>query len=113
MLLDHIDHLSAAVGRLDAQVEAEVAPFTRAVELLGTIPGVGPRTAWVLLAEAGPDMTRFPSLAHLASWAGLCPGHHESAGKRPLRARPQGRHRAAHRDGGGRLGRDPHPQHLP
>src|SRR4051812_35421344 len=74
MLLDHIDHLTAAVDRLDAQVEAEVARFSKAVELLGTIPGLGPRTAWVILAEAGPDMTRFPSPAHLASWAGLCPG---------------------------------------
>jgi transposase len=82
-LLDHIDHLTAAIERLDAQVEAEVAPFSRVVELLCTIPGLGPRTAWVLLAEAGPDMTRFPSAAHLASWAGLCPGNHESAGKRP------------------------------
>src|SRR3954452_3678902 len=53
MLLDHIDHLTAAVDRLDAQVKAEIAPFAKAVELLGTIPGVGPRTAWVLLAESG------------------------------------------------------------
>jgi len=83
MLLDHIDHLTAAVDRLDAQVEAEVAPFSKAVELLSTIPGLGARTAWVILAEAGPDMTRFPTAAHLASWAGLCPGNHESAGKRP------------------------------
>src|SRR3954465_11710300 len=51
MLLDHIDHLPAAVDRLDARVEAEVAPFCQAVELLGTIPGLGPRTAWVILAE--------------------------------------------------------------
>src|SRR3954464_7682243 len=83
MLLDHIDHLTAAVDRLHAQVEAEIAPFSQAVELLGTIPGLGPRTAWVILAEAGADMTRFPSPAHLASWTGLCPGNHESAGKRP------------------------------
>src|SRR3954462_9399975 len=83
MLLDHIDHLSAAVGRLDAQVEAEIAPFAKAVELLGTIPGLGPRTAWVILAEAGPDMTRFPTAGHLAPWGGLCPGNNGSAGKRP------------------------------
>src|SRR3954452_12168604 len=82
-LLDHIDHLTAAIERLDAQVETQAAPFSTAVELLCTIPGLGPRTAWVILAEAGPDMTRFPSPAHLASWAGLCPGNHESAGKRP------------------------------
>jgi transposase len=60
MLLDHIDHLSAAVARLDAQVEAEVAPFSKAVELLGTIPGLGPRTAWVILAEARPGHDPLP-----------------------------------------------------
>jgi transposase len=64
-------------------VEAEVAPFSRVVDLLCTIPGLGPRTAWVFLAEAGADMSRFPTAAHLASWAGLCPGNHESAGKHP------------------------------
>src|SRR4051794_10112326 len=83
MLLDHINHLTAAIEKLDAQVEAEVAPFAKAVDLLCTIPGLGPRTAWVFLAEAGPGMSRFPTAAHLASWAGLCPGNHESAGKRP------------------------------
>jgi transposase len=82
-LLDHIDHLTAAIERLDAQVEVEVAPFSTSVDLLCTIPGLGPRTAWVFLAEAGADMSRFPTAAHLASWAGLCPGNHESAGKRP------------------------------
>jgi transposase len=81
-LLDHIDHLSAAIDRLDAQVEAEVAPFSPALDLLLTIPGIGKRTAWVIVAEIGVDMSRFPTAAHLASWAGLCPGNHESAGKR-------------------------------
>lgn len=81
-LLDHIDHLSGAIDRLDAQVEAEAAPFSATIDLLRTIPGIGPRTAWVVLAEIGADMSRFPSAAHLASWAGLCPGNHESAGKR-------------------------------
>lgn len=80
--LDHVDHLGAAIERLETQIEAEAAPFSAAVELLGTIPGVGARTAHVILAEIGADMSRFPSSAHLASWAGLCPGNHESAGKR-------------------------------
>jgi transposase len=53
-----------------------------AVARLDTIPGVGRRVAEVLVAEIGTDMRRFPSAAHLASWAGLCPGHHESAGRR-------------------------------
>src|SRR3954452_9186749 len=58
-LLDHIDHLTAAIDRLNARVEAEVAPFSTAVELLCTVPGLGPRTAWGFLAEAGADMSRF------------------------------------------------------
>ena len=80
--LDHIDHLTAAIVRLDTQVEAEAAPFSAAVDLLCTIPGIGVRTALVIIAEIGVDMSRFPSAAHLASWVGLCPGNHESAGKR-------------------------------
>jgi transposase len=81
-LLDHIDHLTAAIERLDAQVETEAAPFSAAIDLLVSIPGIGRRTAWVIVAEMGTDMSRFPTAAHLASWAGLCPGNHESAGKR-------------------------------
>src|SRR3954451_20127002 len=81
-LLDHIDHLTAAIERLDTQVETEAAPFSAAIDLLGSIPGIGRRTAWVIVAEIGTDMSRFPTAAHLASWAGLCPGNHESAGKR-------------------------------
>jgi transposase len=53
-----------------------------AMALLDTIPGVSQRTAEILLADIGTDMTRFPSAKHLASWAGMCPGHHERAGKR-------------------------------
>ena len=82
MHLAHVDHLSAAIDGLDAQVDAVIAPFVDHVARLMTIPGVGKRTAEVVIAEIGVDMTRFPSAAHLASWAGLCPGNHESAGKR-------------------------------
>jgi transposase len=57
-------------------------PFRSATRLLTTIPGVGNRTAEVIIAEIGVDMSRFPIAAHLASWAGMCPGNHESAGKR-------------------------------
>jgi hypothetical protein len=64
-------------------VEAEVAPFSTAIDLLCTIPGIAAHTAQVIIAETGADMSRFPTAAHLASWAGLCPGNHESAGKRP------------------------------
>ena len=79
--LDHIDHLDAAIAALEAQVDGLMAPFVVARDLLMTIPGVGKRAAEVIIAEIGVDMTRFPSAAHLASWAGMCPGNNESAGK--------------------------------
>ena len=81
-LLGHIDALEAAIQTLDERVELALAPHARVVELLCTIPGVAVRTAQVLIAECGLDMTRFPTVGHLASWAGICPGHHESAGRR-------------------------------
>ena len=58
-----------------------MAPFAEPLRRLDTIPGINQRTAEVILAEVGPDMRVFPSARHLASWAALCPGHHESAGK--------------------------------
>jgi len=79
--LAHIDQLTATIDRLDREVERELVPFDEQVQLLCTIPGIGPRTAEVVIAEIGVDMGRFPTAQHLASWAGLCPGHHESAGK--------------------------------
>ncbi len=82
VLLDHVDHLDAAVGTLDGQVEAVIAPFADHLQRLTTIPGVSQRTAEVIIAEVGADMGMFPTADHLASWAGLCPGNHESAGKR-------------------------------
>lgn len=82
MHLAHIDHLSAAIDRLDAETDREIAPFAEAVRRLSTIPGIAQRTAQVVIAEIGVDMTRFPTAHHLASWAGLCPGNQESAGKR-------------------------------
>lgn len=81
-ILAHIDSLDADIEALSDRIEAEIAPFEREVELLCTIPGVGHRSAQVIVAEIGPDMTQFPSAAHLASWAGICPGQNESAGKR-------------------------------
>jgi transposase len=69
------------VATLSARIEAVLAPFADAVQRLDTIPGVNQRTAEILIAEIGVDMNRFPSDRHLASWAGLCPGNHESAGK--------------------------------
>ena len=80
--LAHIDGLDELLERLDQEVVERTRPFEPAMALLDTIPGVGRRTAEVLIAEIGTDMTRFPTAGHLASWAGMCPGNHESAGKR-------------------------------
>ena len=81
--LDHIDHLEAMLARLDAQIEAMMTPFRAARDLLTTAPGIGPLSAAAVIAEIGADVREyFPDDAHLASWTGLCPGNHESAGKR-------------------------------
>jgi transposase len=82
MHLDHLAHLEGLIGRLGARVEAVLAPFAEAAGRLTTVPGVSRRVAEVVVAEIGADMGQFPTAAHLASWAGLCPGNHESAGKR-------------------------------
>lgn len=81
MHLDHIDELNAMERRLDVAVDELMAPFGEAATRLLSIPGVGKRVAEVIVAEIGTDMSRFPTARHLASWTGLCPGHHESAGK--------------------------------
>jgi transposase len=81
-LLAHIDYLDETIDSLSAEIEQRLRPFERELELLCTIPGVGRITAEVMLAELGPDMSRFPSDRHAASWAAICPGHDESAGKR-------------------------------
>jgi transposase len=62
-------------------VEAMTVPFCAQIQALCTIPGIGERTAQVIVSEIGVDMSRFPTAGHLASWAGLCPGNNESAGK--------------------------------
>jgi transposase len=81
-LLCQIDGLDDTVARFDAQIQAIYGPFEAAAGLLDTIPGVARRTAEMIVAEIGTDMSRFPSADHLASWAGVAPGNHESAGKR-------------------------------
>lgn len=80
--LQHIDALAASIERVSTEIAERLRPFEQALEHLDTIPGVGRRTAEVLVAEIGLDMDRFPTAAHLASWAGMCPGNNESAGKR-------------------------------
>ena len=81
-LLDHVDFIEEKVRRLDREIALRTQPINDAVVRLCTIPGVSHITAWGLLAEIGTDMSRFPTAQHLASWAGLCPGQNESAGKR-------------------------------
>jgi transposase len=81
-ILAHIDYLDEAIDELSGAIEEQLGPFAPAVELLCTIPGVGRRAAEVIIAETGGDMTAFPTAKHLASWAGMCPGNDESAGKR-------------------------------
>jgi len=80
--LKHIDFLDEEIKQLDQEVNERLLPFEEELELLDTIPGVGRRSAECILAEIGTDMERFPTDAHLASWAGMCPGSNESAGKR-------------------------------
>jgi transposase len=80
--LDQIESLEAGVRQVEQRLETLLLPFRRLLDLLLTIPGVSETTARVVLAEVGPDMSRFPSSAHLVSWAGLCPGSNQSADKR-------------------------------
>jgi transposase len=79
--LAHIDYLDEAIEQLSAEVAQRLAPFESTLERLDAIPGIARRTAEIVLAEIGPDVRRFPTAGHLASWAGVCPGQHESAGK--------------------------------
>ena len=82
VMLRHIGELDRDIDEVSAEIERRLAPLELAIARLVTIPGIGRRTAETLLAEIGSDMSRFPSARHLASWAGMCPGNHESAGKR-------------------------------
>src|SRR5215813_1955341 len=80
-LLAHLDYIDEAIATVSTEIERVMAPFAEPLRRLDTIPGINQRTAEVILAEVGTDMSAFPSARHLASWAALCPGQHESAGK--------------------------------
>ncbi len=81
-MLGRVDAISADIATLDDRITAEAAPFAAAVSRLDEIPGISLASAYVILAEIGTDMTRFPTAGHLASWARLAPGIKESAGKK-------------------------------
>jgi transposase len=80
--LAHLDALDGLIEEVSAEVARRLRPFAVEQERLDTIPGIARRGAEILLAELGPDLGRFGTAAQLASWAGLCPGNRESAGKR-------------------------------
>lgn len=80
--LRRLEELDRDLATLDARIDEKLAPYREEIERLTTIPGVDKQVATVVLAEIGPDMSPFRSAAHLAAWAGVCPGNNESAGKR-------------------------------
>jgi transposase len=81
-MLARIDQVSADIADLDERIDTEIAPFVAAVAQLDQIPGIGHTAACVIIAEVGVDMTRFPTAAHLCSWARFAPGVKESAGRK-------------------------------
>lgn len=82
MALDHLEYLESMIATLDGEVDRVMVPFAEARDHLDTITGVGKRAAECVIAEIGVDMSRFPTAAHLASWAGVCPGNNITGGRR-------------------------------
>jgi transposase len=81
-LMDHVRHLDQLIEQFNDRIDEVMTPFAPAVDRLVTIPGVSRHAAEVIVAEIGTDMKRFPTAGHLSSWAGMCSGNHQSAGKR-------------------------------
>ena len=84
------DQLSERIAKFEARIEEKMGPFEAAVKTWVSLPGIDRVTAWTLVAELGVEMKQFPTAAHAASWAGLCPGQHESGGKRGSGRMPRG-----------------------
>jgi transposase len=80
--LSHIDFLDEAIERLDAQIGEQMRPFEATIQRWDSLPGINRRIAEIVIAEVGADLQPFEDAEHLASWAGMCPGNHKSAGKR-------------------------------
>ena len=81
-IIDHIDDMTVRVNDMDNIIKSYMDQYEAAISAIDEIPGIARRSAEVIIAEIGKDMSRFPSAAHLCSWAGICPGNHQSAGKR-------------------------------
>lgn len=80
--LSHVDFLDEAIDQLDQQIQEQMRPYAAALAAWDSLPGINQRLAEIIVAEVGPDLQPFEDAAHLASWAGMCPGNNESAGKR-------------------------------
>lgn len=80
--LEHMQYIEKQIQRLDEQIDRHIEPYRKQIELLQTIPGIGPNASAAVLAEIGPDMSPFDDDGKLASWSGICPGNNESAGKK-------------------------------
>jgi transposase len=91
-VLAQVDYLDEAIATVSAEVETHLGPFQTQLTHLDTVHGIAQRTAEVIIAEIGVDMSAFPSDRHLASWAGLCPGNNESAGKHQSGKTRKGNH---------------------
>lgn len=89
-ILTHLESLEACILSVETKIDEALAAYNELVERLDAIPGVDRDVAAVIIAEIGIDMTKFPTAQHLASWAGVCPGNHESAGKKKVHAQPKG-----------------------
>lgn len=82
MHLQNIDHLSKQIMMIDEEIQRKMVPFQKESKLIQTIPGISEVNASAILAEIGVNMSQFPDAAHISSWAGVCPGNNESAGKK-------------------------------
>ena len=84
--LEHLDSLLSHLKKIEKDIDARSSQFSKEIDLLTTIPGIGQTAAKAIIAEIGVDMSRFPSADHFTKWAGLSPGDNESAGKKKVRA---------------------------
>jgi len=89
-MLRRLELVELALAELDAVIVEACRPWQHQIELLQTIPGVGEKVTQVIVAETGADMSRFPTAAHLAAWAGLAPAMHESAGRQTTAGKRHG-----------------------